>query len=234
MPDPSAVPELIFHWMDLLGWVGVFGLTIVLAPEMVMPFLGYAAFKGEIHPVAALIAGTLGGTSGSTMIYLAARLPNGERLRGWITRAEQWRLFQQRDVDAVAGFYRRYGLAAVLFGRLIPTVRSVVSVPAGLLSMPIGSFLSFTLLGTAISNALLITAGYAAGTNWEHLVERLGVFGAAATTLLLALLVIFVLLRLRDVLLRGEAHQRPRPAPEGCSRASDRKGRDAPRSSRSR
>ncbi len=167
-----------------------------------MPFLGYAASQTHIHPFAAMLAGSIGGTLGSTLIYAAARFADGERMRYWATRGGRWALFQNQDIEAVAALYRRYGWAIVLFGRFVPTVRSIVSVPAGLLPMPLLPFVLFTFLGTAAWNTLLLAAGYWTGANWDGLSEALGTYGAIASTAVFAVAALFLLHRARAVLLR--------------------------------
>ncbi|MBK1734159.1 hypothetical protein CKO15_02450 [Halorhodospira abdelmalekii] len=174
---------------------------IVFAPETVMPFLGYAAAQGAYHPLAMLVAGSLGGTLGSTLIYAAARWLGRERLIEWLSYGGRWSLFYERDVIAIDRLFQRYGVAIIFFGRFLPTVRSVVSVPAGLLPMPLPKFVFFTFLGTAAWNAVLVAGGYLAGANWERLVEYLGVYGTLAAFACGVAVIAFVLVRLRNLTL---------------------------------
>ncbi|MFP4649172.1 MAG: DedA family protein [Halorhodospira sp.] len=196
------MPELILQAVDLLGWIGLFLAMIVLAPEAVVPFLGYAVYQAEITALSALSATSLGATLGSTLIYVAVRAIGSERVRAWVERGSHWHLIREKDLAAMTATFQRFGGVIVFFGRWVPTVRSLVSIPAGLLPMPITPFVVLTLLGTTAWNALLLGAGYLTGSNWERLEAYLGTYGTAATTLVIAAALVFILLRLRERLLR--------------------------------
>lgn len=181
--------------------IGVFIALIFVAPETLMPFLGYAASQEDFSPFAALLAGSLGSAFGSTLIYYAARRLNRERITWWLTRGGRWSLFKESDLAAMDKAFGRYGTPIVFFGRFLPTIRSIVSVPAGLLPMGLPKFLVLTFLGSAIWNSLLVTGGYIAGSNWDRLAEYLGAFGALVTFALIALIIGFILFRLRTLTL---------------------------------
>ena len=196
------MPELIVEAVELLGWVGIFAVMIVLAPEAVMPFLGYAVYRAELDPLTALAAASAGATLGSTLIYLVVRAIGGERVRAWVRRGSRWYLIQERDLAVTTAIFRRHGAWIVLFGRFVPTVRSLVSIPAGLLPMGLGPFLLLTLLGTTVWTGVLLAAGYATGSNWARVEAYLGTYGTVVTLLLLVAVAAFLLYRLRNVLLR--------------------------------
>lgn len=196
-----SVADVVIQIIDQLGLIGMFIAMIFIAPETLMPLLGYAASQFDYHPVTALIVGSLGSTFGSTLIYYAPRWLNRARMTWWLTRGGRWYLFKESDIEAINRVFLRYGVAIVFFGRFLPTVRSVVSVPAGLLPMPLAKFLFFTFLGTTAWNALLVAGGYFAGANWERLVEYLGAFGTGVTFALIALIIGVILFRLRTMTL---------------------------------
>ncbi|MBK5943047.1 DedA family protein [Halorhodospira halophila] len=196
------MPELIVEAVELLGWVGIFAVMIVLAPEAVMPFLGYAVYRAELDPLTALVAASAGATLGSTLIYLVVRAIGGERVRAGVRRGSRWYLIQERDLEVTTAIFRRHGAWIVLFGRFVPTVRSLVSIPAGLLPMGLAPFLLLTLLGTTLWNGVLLAAGYATGSNWARLEAYLGTYGSVVTLLLAIAAIAFLLYRLRNLLLR--------------------------------
>ncbi|BAU56984.1 DedA family protein [Halorhodospira halochloris] len=193
--------EIIIEILEHLGLIGIFIAMIFIAPETLMPFLGYAASQGDYHPLAALAAASLGSTFGSTLIYYAARWLDRERMIWWLTLGGRWYLFKRSDIAAMDKVFSRHGALIVFFGRFLPTVRSVVSVPAGLLPMPMPKFLLFTFLGSTAWNSLLVLGGYTAGANWERMVEYLGTFGTLITFAFIALIIGFVLFRLRTLTL---------------------------------
>ncbi|ABM61517.1 DedA family protein [Halorhodospira halophila] len=196
------MPELIVDAVELLGWLGIFAVMIVLAPEAVMPFLGYAVYQAELNPVTVLAAASLGATLGSTLIYLVVRAVGDARARRWVRRGSRWYLIQERDLEVTHRVFRRHGAWIVLFGRFVPTVRSLVSIPAGLLPMRLVPFLLLTLLGTTLWNGVLLAAGYATGSNWARVEAYLGTYGTVVTLLLLVAVAGLLLYRLRNLVLR--------------------------------
>ena len=160
--------------MDALGAVGV-GLAILLETvippipsEVVLPLAGYLAQTGRMSLVAAFLAATAGSVLGAAFLYQLGRWLGPERSRRWLDRLP---LVDAADVDKAFRAFERRGRAAVLFGRLVPVVRSFISVPAGVVRMPWPQFLLYTAIGSAIWNAALSGAGVALGTQYE-LVER--------------------------------------------------------------
>jgi membrane protein DedA with SNARE-associated domain len=160
--------------MDALGAVGV-GLAILLETvippipsEVVLPLAGYLAQTGRMSLVAAFLAATTGSVLGAAFLYQLGRWLGPDRSRRFLDRLP---LVGSADVDKAFGAFERHGRGAVLFGRLVPVVRSFISVPAGVVRMPWPQFLLYTALGSAVWNAALIGAGVALGTQYE-LVER--------------------------------------------------------------
>jgi membrane protein DedA with SNARE-associated domain len=86
-----------------------------------------------------------------------------------VDRYGRWVLLSRGDIARATRWFERYGTAAVLIGRFIPGIRSIVSIPAGLAGMPVGRFVGFTLLGNTIWNTTLVSAGYLLGQNWTHI-----------------------------------------------------------------
>ncbi|ANB01282.1 DedA family protein [Ectothiorhodospira sp. BSL-9] len=174
--------------------LGVF--LVILAPEALMPFAGFLAHEGLLNLWLSILVGSLGGTTGSTLIYLLARRAGEERMRDLVRRRGRWVLVRESDLDLVLGVYERKGYWIVAGGRLIPTVRSLVSIPAGLLPMSFGRFVGLTFLGTFIWNSFLGLAGYTLGAQWSALEPYLGVYGALVTATVLLVVGIFVVRRL--------------------------------------
>jgi len=160
--------------MDALGAPGV-GLAILLETvvppipsEVVLPLAGYLAQTGRMGLLAAFLFATAGSLLGAAFLYQLGRWLGPERSRRWLDRLP---LVDSADVDRAFRAFERRGRSAVLFGRLIPVVRSFISVPAGVVRMPWGQFLLYTAIGSSLWNGALIGAGVALGTQYE-LVER--------------------------------------------------------------
>jgi membrane protein DedA with SNARE-associated domain len=172
--DPGGLTGTVLDLMEALGALGV-GLAILLETvvppipsEVVLPLAGYLAQTGRMGLVAAFLAATAGSLLGASFLYQLGRWLGPERSRRWLDRLP---LVDTADVDKAFDAFERRGRAAVLLGRLVPVVRSFISVPAGVVRMPWPQFLLYTAIGSAVWNGALIGAGVALGTQYE-LVER--------------------------------------------------------------
>lgn len=163
----------ILDTIDTLGAVGV-GLLVMLESvippipsEVVLPAAGALVELGRLNGPATWLAALLGSVLGALVLYGAGRAFGEERTRRLLLAVP---LVESDDVDRADAWFARYGEMAVFAGRLIPGVRSLVSLPAGAAGMPLGRFLLLTAAGSAIWNTLLIGAGVALGTQW-HTIE---------------------------------------------------------------
>ena len=189
--------------VDAVGRLGYWGLGVsmlAVAPEVLMPFAGFLAHQGVLNLLGVILAGSIGGTLGSTILYLIARHVGEMRVRRFFQRRGRFMLLKETDLDVVLNVYDRHGEWLVMGGRFVPTVRSLVSLPAGLLPMPFGRFLLFTFAGTTLWCAALGISGYVLGAQWEMLEPWLGVYGTTAVSVVLLAVVGFVLYRLKEVM----------------------------------
>jgi membrane protein DedA with SNARE-associated domain len=158
------------------GYVGIFMLMLIenifppIPSELIMPFAGYVAANGDLNIWGVMIAGVLGSLLGTSVWYAAARLLGIERFRrlcNWFGRVAT---ITESDIDMAVHWFDRYGTWAVLLGRLIPAIRTLISVPAGLAAMPVWKFLAISLVGTTIWTGLLTGAGLVLHEGY-HIVE---------------------------------------------------------------
>lgn len=160
--------------MDRIGarGVGLFTLVETVFPpipsEIILPLAGFLSQQGRMNIVAAIIASTLGAYVGALLLYWLGAAVGLERSVRGLSRLP---LVDRRDFDRGTQWFRRHGKASVFFGRLIPGVRSVISLPAGAQRMNLATFSAFTVAGSGLWNTLLITLGAALGTQYE-LVDR--------------------------------------------------------------
>jgi len=181
-----------------LDYAGIALATALVAPELVMPFAGFLTARGELSFVGALAAGTLGATFGLSVIYGVARAVGERRVRAFFRAHGRLLFVHERDLERALELFDRLEDGVVLFGRFIPTVRSLISVPAGIKAMPLGRFLLLTTLGTALWNALLLSLGALLGRNWRQVLSFLETYQTVVWLGLGALLVVFVVQRLRE------------------------------------
>ncbi|MET4079265.1 DedA family protein [Janibacter sp. UYMM211] len=136
--------------------------------EVVLPLAGFTAANGEYTIVEAIAWATLGSVAGALLLYAIGAVVGMDRLR---LVAQKMPLVDVSDVDKADVWFSRHGSKAVFFGRLIPGIRSLISIPAGVDRMPMGRFFLMTLAGSALWNTALVSAGYALGSRY-HLVEQ--------------------------------------------------------------
>lgn len=173
------------------GLVGVLLLMFaenILPPipsEVIMPLAGFAAAQGHLSFAGVVAAGTVGAVAGAYVWYLAGRRIPEAAFARWIDRHGHWLTLDTADLERSRAFFRRRGAVAVFAGRLIPGVRTLVSVPAGLMRMPGGVFFVATTLGTALWTALLAATGYVL----EHEYRRVEAWLDPVSTAVVALLI---------------------------------------------
>jgi membrane protein DedA with SNARE-associated domain len=148
------------------GYLGVAALMLAenvfppLPSELIMPLAGYEAANGRVSLLLVIIAGSLGSLAGATFWYVLAARLGPERVRRLAARHGRWLTMSPADVDRARDWFERRGVVAVLIGRLIPTVRSLISVPAGISGMPLGRFLALSAVGVTAWTSVLAVAGY--------------------------------------------------------------------------
>ncbi|WP_236551823.1 DedA family protein [Aeromicrobium sp. 9AM] len=181
MTESSSVPDsgLAGLVADIMGSVGLLGVGLVLAIETILPFLpsevalplaGFSAERGDFGLVAVIIAATIGSVGGALILYWISRVFGLERTRHVLAKIP---LVTARDIDKGVAWFARNDAAAVFFGRMVPAIRSLVSIPAGVEQMSVPRFLLYTTAGSLIWNTIWIVAGYQLGNNWES-VEKYG------------------------------------------------------------
>ncbi|WP_237208494.1 DedA family protein [Rothia nasimurium] len=165
--------DWVISIMEAIGSPGV-GLAVFLEnvfppipSEVILPLAGFTASQGSMNVIAAFIWATVGSLAGAYFLYYLGAAVGADRLRK--VAAWMW-LVKVEDVDAALAWFDKYGKASILIGRVIPGIRSLISIPAGIDRMNPVSFGLYTLLGSSIWNALLIYCGWVLGENW-HAVE---------------------------------------------------------------
>lgn len=165
--------EWILHIIESGGYAGIFFLMILenlfppIPSELVIPLAGFAAAKGDLNIIGVLFATVSGGLAGSIPWYFLGRLYGIERLKKLTYRFGRILTLSANDVDAAQAWFRKHGHLAVFFGRLMPTVRTLISVPAGIARMPFGRFLVYSFFGTAIWTMMLLFFGYVLESQYE-------------------------------------------------------------------
>lgn len=194
--------EQIGGWIEeLIAAIGYPGIVLVMAienvfppipSEAVLPFAGALAAKGELSFWGAVAAGTAGSVLGAVVLYAVGYVAHEAGVRRLVAAYGRYLFITEHDLDRAAGWFTRYGEAVIFFGRLIPIVRSIVSIPAGYTRMNPVRFLLYTTLGTALWSLLLTYAGWVLGENWETIRSYTQPYENAALVVIVLAAVAFV------------------------------------------
>jgi membrane protein DedA with SNARE-associated domain len=160
----------IIEAVGLFGAAFLIALEVIVLPipsELVLLLTGVSAAQGSFSLIGAILATTAGSLIGAAALYMIGWWVSEERIRSLVKRFGKYIGFRLKDFDKAVHWFERYGVPIVLFGRLIPVVRSLVSIPAGLTRMSPVKFFSFTALGSLVWNTAWISAGFVLGENWE-------------------------------------------------------------------
>ncbi|SHG59076.1 membrane protein DedA, SNARE-associated domain [Jatrophihabitans endophyticus] len=184
--EPGGVAGWALSVMDAAGAAGaaaVVALENVFPPvpsEVVLPLAGFAAGQGRFGVLEAILWTTAGSTTGALVLYALGAWLGTERLRRVAGRLP---LTTAADVDRANAAFARHGGAVVLLGRMVPLLRSVVSVPAGVTRMPVPRFLLLTAAGSGVWNTAFVLAGYALGRRWHRVEPYVGWASSAVLVL---------------------------------------------------
>lgn len=176
----------ITDFMEQFGYFGVFlliALENVFPPipsEVILTFGGFMTTYTSMTPVGVIVFSTLGSVLGAVILYGIGYLVNVDRLEGWIERYGRFLRLKKEDIRRTDAWFDRYGYWTVLFCRMIPLIRSLISIPAGMSKMKFGLFLLFTTIGTLIWNVALVLLGAAVGGSWEEIVAFMDVYSNIA------------------------------------------------------
>lgn len=167
--------------IESLGYLGVALLVIAenvfppIPSEIVLPFAGFVARRGDGSVVVMVIAATIGSVVGALVLYAIAAAIGPERIHVFVVRFGKWFGVKESDMVRAEEWFDRRSNVAVLVGRCVPLIRSLVSIPAGFRRMPFGRFIVLTAVGSAVWNVALIGAGAALGDQWDKVGDYVGI-----------------------------------------------------------
>lgn len=166
--------------MDSLGYPGIALLMFLenvfppIPSELIMPLAGFTTIDGELSFIGVVIAGTLGSVAGALPLYYLGKIVGQERLTAWTDRYGRWLAVSGTDIMRSRDWFDQHGGKTVLICRLVPGVRSVISIPAGVTDMHLLPFLSYSAIGAGLWTALLAFAGRLLGENYGRVNTLLG------------------------------------------------------------
>jgi len=191
-----------FGYLGVVLAMAIESAAIPLPSELILPFAGWSVSRGTIEPLTgapwtyagAVIAGVVGNTAGSLLAYAIGAYGG----RPLLARYGKYVLISTHDVDLAESWFRRFGSATVFFSRMLPVVRTFISIPAGIARMPLWRFVLFSVLGAIPWVMLLVWAGVVLGDHWMDLKHQLKGLDYLVVAGLLLLIGLFVWRHLRQ------------------------------------
>lgn len=165
--------EFITNTISSLGYIGIaflMALENIIPPipsELIMPLAGFTVTQGEMNFILVVVAGTIGSIIGTMPWYFLGKYWGLKRTIEIADRYGKWLTLSGKDVEKANNWFNRRGNTAIAFGRLIPGIRTYISLPAGISKIPILPFLFYSTLGSIFWVTLLTGAGYILGANYE-------------------------------------------------------------------
>lgn len=180
--------------IEQLGYLGVALLVVLenvfppIPSEIVLPFAGFVAQRGSDSVVLMILAATVGSVIGALIMYWIAAVIGDERLHAFTRKFGKWVQIREADLTRAEEWFDRHAVSAVLVGRCVPLIRSVVSIPAGFRRMKLIPYIAYTFLGSLVWNIALVGAGAILGENWERVEPVVAAFQWIVIVLVVAAL----------------------------------------------
>ncbi len=199
----TTLPDLITKSVEANPYIAYFAISLAMflenlippiPSEIIMPLGGFFVYKGDLNFYILVIFGLIGTVIGALPWYFLGRLMNEKKLSNFIDRKGKFIGISLKDLDKSRLWFDKYGVALVFWGRLIPGIRTLISVPAGVELMPLNKFLIWTSLGSLIWVIFLTSAGYLFGENYEIIGQYIDNFKVVLKPIF-AILILFLLIR---------------------------------------
>lgn len=193
----------ITDFMEQFGYLGILLLIALenlfppIPSEVILTFGGFMTTNTSLTPVGVIVVATLGSLIGAIILFYIGHLLGVERLERIVDRWGRMLRVKKEDIRKADAWFDKYGYWAVFLCRMVPLIRSLISLPAGMSGMKLVPFLFFTTLGTLIWNTILVTIGAAVGDNWEQIVAFMDVYSNVAYALIALAVLIVVILYIR-------------------------------------
>ncbi len=191
--------EFIINIMNIYGYIGVFLLILLenifppIPSELILLFGGFMTTYTKLNIIGMIISSTLGSLIGALLLYKIGTIFSKEKLKILISgKLGRVLKLKNSDIDNANKWFTNEGKKTVFFGRFIPLIRSIISIPAGINKMNISKFITYTLLGSVIWNLVLIILGHIVGRNWKAILKIFKLYSRFSLLLLFILLIILI------------------------------------------
>lgn len=187
--------ESIISTMGYPGLYFIMFLENIFPPipsEVVLPLAGSLSVSGRFDLLWITVVGMFGSLTGACVFYGLGKLLGEKRVRMLIVKFGKYAMLTTDDLDKSLTWFNRYGDLVIFFGRMVPIVRSLISIPAGIASMNLMKFIPLTIIGTALWSFLLALGGRLLGSQWRLIVDWINSYQILVEILALAAVLIFV------------------------------------------
>lgn len=191
--------EFIINIMNSYGYIGVFLLILIenifppIPSELILLFGGFMTTYTKLNIIGMIISSTLGSLIGALLLYKIGTIFSKEKLKILISgKLGRVLKLKNSDIDNANKWFTNEGKKTVFFGRFIPLIRSIISIPAGINKMNISKFITYTLLGSVIWNLVLIILGHIVGRNWKAILKIFKLYSCFSLLFLFILLIILI------------------------------------------
>jgi membrane protein DedA with SNARE-associated domain len=178
----SSIFDVSLSILLSLGYAGIFylmtldSMMVPAASEAILTLAGVLSFEGRFNLAAVIIIATVASLLGSTVSWLIGKYGG----RSFLEKYGRFVLIRKKEIDRGDAFFREHGESAVFFGRIIPLVRTYISLPAGIALMDYPRFIIFTFGGTIVFVTLLTLLGFELGSNISSVNSALNYFNGVA------------------------------------------------------
>ena len=197
----NQISEWVLAIMAKFGYLGIIFAMFAenvfppIPSEVIMPAAGFAVARGDLNLLLVIVAGTLGSVLGALPLYYFGSLFNKQRLIDFTEKYGKYVFVKPDDVISADDWFNKHGKKAVFFGRMVPGIRSLISIPAGMNKMPLLPFIILTTAGAAIWTTLLTLAGYHFGQNYEVIEKFLAPYSKIFLGAAIVIVIIWLLRR---------------------------------------
>ena len=183
----SSLPLLIGNAVETNQWIGYGAITLAMflenlippiPSELIMPLGGFYVYQGQLDFFPVVLAGLVGTVIGALPWYGIGRLVNEERLEQWLKKNGRWIGINPQELSRSRKWFNKYGVSLVFWGRLVPGIRTLISVPAGVELMPITPFLVWTSAGSLIWTLFLTSTGFYLGDSYRNIEKWISPFSS--------------------------------------------------------
>ena len=193
----SSLPVFIGNAVETNQWIGYGAILLAMflenlippiPSELIMPLGGFYISQGQLDFLPVVLAGLIGTVIGALPWYGIGRLVNEERLEKWLKKNGRWIGINPEELARSRKWFNRYGVPLVFWGRLVPGIRTLISVPAGIELMPIPPFIIWTTAGSLIWTLFLTLAGFYLGDNYANIETWISPFSSIFKTIIVIII----------------------------------------------